>query len=78
VLATAISPSCTPPTSKVGCNFNYDSQAVGAGIRYKTPVGPVRFDLGYAINPTRYPVQELNTTEALRRINVFFSIGQTF
>jgi outer membrane protein insertion porin family len=69
---------CTPPTSKVGCNFNYDSQAVGAGIRYKTPVGPVRFDLGYAINPTRYPVQELNTTEALRRINVFFSIGQTF
>lgn len=70
--------ACSPPTSKVPCNFSYNSQAVGAGIRYKTPVGPVRFDLGYALNPTRYPVQELNTTEALRRINVFFSIGQTF
>ncbi len=27
------------------------------GIRYKTPVGPVRFDLGYNFNPTRYPIQ---------------------
>ncbi len=48
------------------------------GIRYKTPVGPVRFDLGYALNPTRYPVQETGQTLSLRRINVFFSIGQTF
>lgn len=70
--------ACTPPNTKAACNFNYDSQAVGTGIRYKTPVGPVRFDLGYALNPTRYPIQDLNTSEALRRINVFFSIGQTF
>jgi outer membrane protein assembly complex protein YaeT len=69
---------CAPPNSKVPCNFSYDSQAVGMGLRYKTPVGPVRFDLGYTFNPTRYPVQELNETESLRRINVFFSIGQTF
>ena len=69
---------CAPPGSKVPCNFNYDVQAVGMGLRYKTPVGPVRFDLGYTLNPTRYPVQELNETESLRRINVFFSIGQTF
>ena len=69
---------CAPPSSNVPCNFNYNSQAVGTGIRYKTPVGPVRFDLGYALNPTRYPVQQLHKTEALRRINVFFSIGQTF
>lgn len=69
---------CAPPGSKIPCNFNYDAQAVGMGIRYKTPVGPVRFDLGYAINPTRYPVQETDQTLSLRRINVFFSIGQTF
>jgi outer membrane protein assembly factor BamA len=25
--------------------------AVGFGIRYKTPVGPLRVDLGYSINP---------------------------
>jgi outer membrane protein insertion porin family len=69
---------CAPPNSKVPCNFSYDSQAVGMGLRYKTPVGPVRFDLGYTFNPTRYPIQETNQTESLRRINVFFSIGQTF
>jgi outer membrane translocation and assembly module TamA len=48
------------------------------GIRYKTPVGPVRFDLGYALNPTRYPVQDIGQAYSLRRINVYFSIGQTF
>ena len=69
---------CATPGSKTQCNFNYNAQAVGVGVRYKTPVGPVRFDLGYAINPTRYPVQEDNETLSLRRINIFFSIGQTF
>jgi outer membrane protein insertion porin family len=69
---------CSKAGSDMPCNFSYDEQAIGTGIRYKTPVGPVRFDLGYALNPTRYPVQEAGTTEALRRINVFFSIGQTF
>jgi len=70
--------ACSPPGSNVNCNFSYNSQAIGTGIRYKTPVGPVRFDLGYALNPTRYPVQESDKTYSLRRINVFFSIGQTF
>jgi outer membrane protein insertion porin family len=69
---------CAPQGSKVPCNFNYNPQALGMGIRYKTPVGPVRFDLGYTLNPTRYPIQETNETQSLRRINVFFSIGQTF
>jgi outer membrane protein insertion porin family len=69
---------CATPGSNTPCNFNYNSQAVGTGIRYKTPVGPVRFDLGYALNPTRYPVQEDKETLSLRRINIFFSIGQTF
>ena len=48
------------------------------GVRYKTPVGPVRFDLGYNFNPTRYPIQEQDKVETLRHINFFFSIGQTF
>ncbi len=69
---------CVSASSKTECNFSYNSQAVGMGIRYKTPVGPVRFDLGYAINPTRYPVQEVGQAYSLRRINVYFSIGQTF
>jgi outer membrane protein assembly complex protein YaeT len=69
---------CSTPDSKTLCNFSYNQQDVGLGLRYKTPVGPVRFDLGYSLNPTRYPVQEQDETFALRRINVFFSIGQTF
>jgi outer membrane protein assembly factor BamA len=35
-------------------DFNYMVHAVGFGIRYKTPVGPVRLDLAYALNPPSY------------------------
>src|SRR6202162_4746123 len=34
--------------------YDYTSQAVGVGLRYKTPIGPLRFDFGYNLNPTRY------------------------
>jgi outer membrane protein insertion porin family len=35
-------------------DFNYMVHAVGFGIRYKTPVGPIRADLAYSINPPRF------------------------
>jgi outer membrane protein insertion porin family len=35
-------------------DFNYAVQAAGFGIRYKTPLGPVRVDLAYTLNPTSY------------------------
>ncbi len=35
-------------------DFNYAVQAAGFGIRYKTPLGPVRLDLAYILNPTSY------------------------
>ena len=35
-------------------NFNYALQAPGFGIRYKTPLGPVRVDFAYALNPSAY------------------------
>lgn len=38
-----------------GCNFSYVSHAVGLGVRYRTPVGPVRFDFGYNLNPPAFP-----------------------
>lgn len=47
-------------------SYNYAVQAAGFGIRYKTPLGPVRVDLAYALNPPRYigfstnePIQNL-------------------
>jgi outer membrane protein assembly complex protein YaeT len=70
--------ACSTPGSKVPCNYSYNNQAVGIGLRYKTPVGPVRGDISYTFNPTRYPIQQQDKVEALRRINFFFSIGQTF
>ncbi len=35
-------------------DFNYAVQAAGFGIRYKTPLGPVRVDLAYTLNPPSY------------------------
>ena len=55
---------------------DYDSDAVGLGIRYKTPVGPIRIDVGYNLNPTRYPVGV--EVQQLSRFNYFLSIGQSF
>ena len=70
--------SCAPPNSTLGCNFSYNPQAVGFGIRYKTPVGPVRGDISYNFSPTQYPVRDQATIQTLRHVNYFFSIGQTF
>jgi len=85
---------CLPATSTTNnpciTNFNntgydYTSHAVGLGVRYKTPLGPLRFDFGYNLNPTKYfqLVTDSNNqsnvvTQTLRRFNVFFSIGQPF
>ncbi len=68
------------------CDFNYVAAAVGAGVHYKTPIGPVRLDLGYNLNPATFPVRNPTGSngsipphiETLRRLNIFFSIGQTF
>jgi len=71
-------------TNPAVCNFAYMSNAVGSGIRYRTPIGPVRVDFGYNLNPTIYPIATTTnnittyTSATTRRLNFFFSIGQTF
>jgi outer membrane protein insertion porin family len=35
-------------------DFNYGVHAVGAGVRYQTPVGPVRVDLAFSPNTPRF------------------------
>jgi outer membrane protein assembly factor BamA len=65
-------------------DFDYTSHAVGLGLRYKTPVGPIRFDVGYNLNPPRYNV--ITTQNGVENIEVqrlsnfqfFLSIGQSF
>jgi outer membrane protein assembly factor BamA len=65
-------------------DFDYTCQAAGVGLRYKTPVGPIRFDVGYNLNPPRYNVitttNGVTNTEVQRLSNFqfFLSIGQSF
>jgi outer membrane protein assembly complex protein YaeT len=65
------------------CSFNYFSHALGIGARYRTPVGPVRFDFSYNLNPPIYPViDDYNGKPPYvgegSHFNFFFSIGQSF
>jgi outer membrane protein insertion porin family len=72
---------CLDPAAAT-CNFNYMSHAVGGGIRYRTPIGPVSFDIGYNLNPPAFPISAPTTgppsSQVLKHLNFFFNIGQTF
>lgn len=76
------------------CSFNYFSHAPGFGVRYHTPVGPIRLDFSYNLNPPIYPVNinysnGFSATNPLgpysnphvgeaSHFNFIFSLGQTF
>ena len=73
----------TPDT----CDFNDFSHALGMGLRYHTPIGPVRVDLSYNLNPPIYPVIYDYTSSSnapnphvgsAGHFNFYFSIGQSF
>lgn len=80
--------SCRDLSLSATCDFSYMSQAVGTGVRYITPIGPVRVDLGYNLNPPVFPVKApcsgltdcsaVPRWEQVRHFNFYFSIGQTF
>jgi outer membrane protein assembly complex protein YaeT len=48
----------------------------GPGLRYDTPIGPVRVDLGIQLNPIQGLL--INGTPEGRRWRIHFSIGQAF
>jgi outer membrane protein insertion porin family len=60
-------------------DLNYTVQAFGLGLRYKTPVGPVRIDMAYDVNPPRYQItQPILEVQQLPHLQFFLSIGQSF
>jgi outer membrane protein insertion porin family len=73
-------------------DFDYMVHAVGFGVRYRTPVGPVRIDLAYSINSPRFmglkgtyeQLLDPNLTgvqfveQRISRFQFHFSLGQLF
>jgi outer membrane protein assembly factor BamA len=56
---------------------------VGLGARYKTPLGPIRLDFSWNLNPPLYPViYDFNGNAPYEgqagHFNFFFSIGEAF
>jgi outer membrane protein assembly complex protein YaeT len=70
-------------------DFDYMVQTVGFGFRYRTPVGPVRIDLGYNLNPPRFVGFEgtredllfgrgVSTRQRVSPFQFHISLGQAF
>lgn len=62
-------------------DLDYTSHVAGLGVRYRTPVGPVRLDVGYNLNPPRYQVVNAAGSAEVRQLShlqFLLSIGQSF
>jgi outer membrane translocation and assembly module TamA len=54
-------------------DLRYD---IGPGLRYNTPIGPIRVDFGYQLNPI--PGLLVDGKPETRHYRFHFSIGQAF
>jgi outer membrane protein assembly factor BamA len=91
----ALPPSATNvPMCVTNCTneLNYFAHTIGLGVRYKTPVGPIRVDLGYQLNRPSFviPIPCPSTATGcvsgslgqqgtrLPGFQIFFNLGSTF
>ena len=64
--------------------LNYFSHTVGFGLRYGTPVGPIRIDFGYELNQAQFVIPCRNAAvlcqqgTRLPKFQVFFNLGSSF
>lgn len=98
---TLTNPALAPgPTNLPVCATNctnqldYFAHTIGLGLRYKTPVGPIRIDLGYQLNRPSFVIPipcPSNTTSStcpvgslgqqgtkLPGFQIFFNLGSSF
>jgi outer membrane protein assembly factor BamA len=91
----ALPPSSTNlPMCVTNCSneLNYFAHTLGLGLRYKTPVGPIRIDLGYQLNRPLFviPIPCSSNTPSctvgslgqqstrLPGFQIFFNLGSSF
>jgi outer membrane protein assembly factor BamA len=64
--------------------LNYFSHTIGVGLRYATPVGPIRVDVGYELNRPQFVIPCKNgavlcqQATRLPSIQFFFNLGSSF
>ena len=56
-------------------NFGDFTHTAGFGMRYETPIGPIRLDFGFNLNRQ---INEMNPEESESRNKVFLTLGHTF
>ncbi|MFQ5571304.1 MAG: outer membrane protein assembly factor [Rhodothermales bacterium] len=92
-------PGTAMPSENTQCGFRDDGTlrldgfkfGLGAGIRYETPIGYIRVDLAYKLNPDDLDLQTprnaflfeenylaASRRQPLRRFNLHLSLGQAF
>jgi outer membrane protein assembly factor BamA len=88
--ANPTGPPLTTCVTNCSNELGYFAHTIGFGIRYATPVGPIRVDLGYQINRPFFVVpcvSASSTTPAstncfrgtqLPRLQIFFNLGSSF
>jgi outer membrane protein insertion porin family len=59
--------------------LNEFTHSAGLGLRLRTPLGPVRFDVGFNLNPKlRESIDEPGLLELEKRVHYFITLGQAF
>jgi outer membrane protein assembly complex protein YaeT len=58
-------------------SFTDYTHSAGLGLRFRTPLGPVRFDVGFNLNP-QIRTNEFGLPERQKRTQLFFTLGQAF
>ncbi|PSM32126.1 hypothetical protein BVG81_001950 [Haliangium sp. UPWRP_2] len=69
---------CTPGEPLTSFDFSRLHVAVGGGVRYRTVIGTIRFDLGVRLNRLEAPEEGQENPDPDQRIAYHISIGEAF